>query len=180
VIKIIKSKFYSFFSEGHSRTILAKKNIAISFLIKGGSILIGLVLVPMTINYVSPKEYGIWLTLSSIISWLSFFDMGLGNGLKNKLAESNALQQNKQSKIYVSTTYAILSIISVLLFLMFLCINPFLNWELILNIPNYKGESLNVVAIAVVGLFCTSFVIQLINTILMANHKTAISSLITF
>jgi O-antigen/teichoic acid export membrane protein len=179
VIEKIKIKFFSFFSEGHSRTLLAKKNIAISFLIKGGSIIIGLILVPMTINYVTPKEYGIWLTLSSIISWLSFFDIGLGNGLKNKLAETNALQQNEKSKIYISTTYAILSVISLLLFLMFLFINRFLKWEVILNSPNYKGESLGTVAIAVVGLFCISFVIQSINTILMANHKTALSSLIS-
>jgi len=176
MIKKIELKFNSFFTEGHSRTLLAKKNIAISFLIKGGSIIIGLLLVPMTINYVNPTQYGIWLTLSSIISWFNFFDIGLGNGLKNKLAETNALGQNEKGQIFVSTTYAILTIISIVVFLLFFCINPFLNWAGILNSTNYTGQSLNLVALTIVGFFCVSFVIQLINTILTANHKPAKSS----
>lgn len=179
MLKKIQLKFYSFFYEGHSRTLIAKKNIATSFLIKGGSILIGLVLVPLTINYISPAQYGIWLTLSSIISWFSFFDIGLGNGLKNKLAEANALGQNEKCQVYVSTTYAILSIISFCVFLVFLCVNPFLNWKKILNTTNYQGESLSIVALTIVGFFCISFIIQLINTILTAHHKSAKSSLIS-
>lgn len=179
MLKKIKLKFNSFFSEGHSRTLLAKKNVAISFLIKGGSIFIGLIVVPLTINYISPTQYGIWLTLSSIISWFSFFDIGLGNGLKNKLSETNALGQNEKGQVYVSTTYAILILISFFVFLLFLCINPFLNWKDILNTSNYEGESLNLVALTIVSFFCISFVIQLINTILAANHKPAKSSLIS-
>ena len=173
------NKTKAFFSQGHSRTILAKKNIAASFLIKGGNILIGLLLVPMTISYISPTQYGIWITLSSIISWFNFFDIGLGNGLKNKIAEANALEQNEKGQIYVSTTYAILAIISLFVFLLFFFINPYLNWEKILNAPNNINQSLNDVALIIVGFFCISFVIQLINTILIANHKPAKSSLIS-
>ena len=68
-----------FFTKGHERTIRAKKNITASFVIKGISIAVGLVLVPLTINYLNPTKYGIWITLSSIIGWFSFFDIGLGN-----------------------------------------------------------------------------------------------------
>jgi O-antigen/teichoic acid export membrane protein len=176
MLKKIQLQLNSFFTKGHSRTLLAKKNIAISFLIKGGSILIGLLLVPMTINYVNPTQYGIWLTLSSIISWFSFFDIGLGNGLKNKLAVTNALGQKEKGQIYVSTTYAILTIISIIVFLLFFCINPFISWTSILNTSNYSGQSLNLLALVIVGFFCISFVIQLINTILTASHKPAKSS----
>jgi hypothetical protein len=40
----------------------------------------------MTINYVNPTQYGIWITLSSIISWFSFFDIGFGYGLSSRFA----------------------------------------------------------------------------------------------
>ena len=84
---MIKVKKYisDFFTKGHSRTLLAKKNIAASFVVKGLSVMINLALVPLTINYVNPSQYGIWLTLSSIIAWFSFFDVGFGNGLRNRL-----------------------------------------------------------------------------------------------
>ena len=82
--------------KGESRSISVKKNIIGSFIIKGISILISLMLVPMTLGYVSSEMYGIWLTLSSIMLWLNFFDIGFTLGLKNKLA--TALAQKDYSK----------------------------------------------------------------------------------
>src|ERR1035437_10668458 len=77
-----------FFTEGNQRSIKAKKNILVISIIKGCSIAVSLLLVPITIHYVNPTRYGIWLTLSSIVGWFSFFDVGLGNGLRNKFAEA--------------------------------------------------------------------------------------------
>lgn len=77
------------FSE-NNRSSLIKKNIAGSIVIKGVSILTSLLLVPLTLNYVNKELYGIWLTLSSVVLWLNFFDIGFTLGLKNKLAESLA------------------------------------------------------------------------------------------
>ena len=56
-------------NQGQERSVKAKKNILAAFLIKGGSIIISLFLVPLTIHYVSSDQYGIWITLSSIIGW---------------------------------------------------------------------------------------------------------------
>ncbi len=93
------------FSKGHERSIKAKKNIIASFFIRGISIAISLILVPLTINYVNPSRYGIWLTLSSIIAWFSFFDIGLTQGLRNKFAEAKAKGNDELAQIYVSTTF---------------------------------------------------------------------------
>ena len=98
-------------NKGHDRSVKAKKNIFASFIIKGCNIAISLVLVPLTIHYVNPTQYGIWLTLSSIIGWFAFFDIGFGNGLRNKFAEAIAKDDHQLARIYLSTTYAILSII---------------------------------------------------------------------
>ena len=106
-----KEALLGFFTKGHARTLRAKKNIAASFLIKGASIVIGLMLVPLTINYLEPTKYGIWITLSSIIGWFGFFDIGLGHGLRNRFAEALAKGKHELARSYVSTTYAILSLI---------------------------------------------------------------------
>ena len=81
-------------NKGHSRSVNAKKNILASLVIKGCSIAISLILVPLTIHYVNPTKYGIWLTLSSMVSWFGFFDIGFGNGLRNKFAEAKAKGQH--------------------------------------------------------------------------------------
>lgn len=173
MLKNIKLKIIAFFTQGHARTLLAKKNIAALFVIKGGNIIINLALVPLTIHYISPTLYGVWLTLSSIIAWFSFFDIGFGNGLRNKFAEALALGQKDLARIYVSTTYAILSIIIAVLLLAFIAINPLLNWAKILNTPPEVAEELSTVALVVFVFFCLQFVLKLIATVIVADQKPA-------
>ncbi len=134
----------------------------------------------MTINYVSPSQYGIWLTINSIIGWLNFFDIGLGNGLRNKLTNCISNSEIKQAREYISTTYAILIIIAISVFISFSFINPYLHWTQILNITTEREEILQNVIWVGVGCFCVQFVAQLINTILTATHQAAVSSFTTF
>jgi O-antigen/teichoic acid export membrane protein len=176
----LRSKLTGFFVNGHERTLLAKKNIALAFLIRGGGILISLILVPMTINYVSPAQYGIWLTISSIIGWLSFFDVGLGNGLRNELAHSLATGETEKARVFVSTTYVALALIAGSILILFSVANPYINWSSILNVTTEKEETLRLVIWVAVSCFCVQFVIQLINTILAATHQSANASFITF
>jgi O-antigen/teichoic acid export membrane protein len=170
-----------FFTEGHRRTILVKKNIVVSFIIKGLNILIGLLFVSLTINYLSITKYGIWITLSSIITWFGFFDIGLGNGLRNRFAEAIAIGKHDLAKTYVSTTYAILTIIIVFILILFYIINPFLNWANILNSGDaVKPSELNDLAKIVFTFFCLQFVFKLITTILTADQRPAIASFFDF
>lgn len=167
-------------TKGHERSVKAKKNILASFIIKGLSIAISLVLVPLTINYINPSRYGIWLTLSSIVTWFSFFDIGFGNGLRNKFAEALARGQDELARIYVSTTYAILSIIIGTVLILFLFINPYLNWAAILNTSPAMAGELTILVIIVFVFFCLRFVFQLINTVLSANQEPAKASFFDF
>ena len=167
-----------FFVKGHPRSLLAKKNIVASFAIKGVGIAISLVLVPLTINYINPSRYGVWLTLSSIVVWLSFFDIGFGYGLRNRFAEALAEGKEELARIYVSTTYAILSLIIIALMLIFFVVNPFLNWSSILNSPPEMAGELSILAIIVFVFFCLRFVFQLINTVLAANQQPAKGSFV--
>lgn len=155
------------------------KNIFLTFIYRGLNILISLILVPITIKFINKTEYGIWLTLSSIISWCYFFDVGLGNGLKNKLAESNAVKDYKSSKIYISTTYFIISIISLIIIIIALVFNQFINWNSVLNVSLAINSNLSTVALSVSIIFCLQFVFQLINIILTACHEPAKVSLMT-
>ncbi|HEY5535408.1 MAG TPA: oligosaccharide flippase family protein [Ignavibacteria bacterium] len=177
----LKSKFISIsglINKGHERSVKAKKNILALIIIKGGSIAVSLLLVPMTLNYVNPTRYGIWITLSSIIAWFSFFDIGFGNGLKNKFAECIAKGQHEIARIYVSTTYAILSILIILVLLAFFLINPFINWTKILNTSSDMAGELSILALIVFVFFCLQFVLQLITTVMTAKQEPAKASLL--
>jgi O-antigen/teichoic acid export membrane protein len=168
----------SLINKGHSRSVKAKKNIIASFVIRGLSIAMSLLVVPLTINYINPSRYGIWLTLSSIVSWFSFFDIGLSQGLRNKFAEAKAKGDDILARTYVSTTYAILTIIFFSVWIIFLITNHFLNWAHILNIPENMEAEVSRLAVIVFTYFCLQFIFRIITTLILANQEPAKSSLI--
>jgi O-antigen/teichoic acid export membrane protein len=108
-----------------------------------------------------------------MVVWLSFFDIGFGYGLRNKFAEALAENKEELARVYVSTTYAILSIIIAFVLLLFFIVNPFLNWATILNsTPELAGE-LSILAVIVFVFFCLRFIFQLMTTVLAANQEPA-------
>lgn len=175
-MKVI-SQFFTKINSGHSRSVKARKNILASFFIKGISIIIGLVFVPLLIGYLGDVEYGIWITLSSILAWVIYFDIGLGNGLRNRFAESLAKGEHEMARIYVSTAYVSLALLFGSFFLVFLAINPFLSWYEILKAPAYLASDLNQLVIITFGFFLLSFTLKLISAIILADQRTAISNM---
>ena len=103
MLNALKKQLQKFGSVGDERTLNIKMNILYSFLIKGATVLVGFILVPLTIHFINPVQYGIWLTIYSIIAWINTFDIGLSNGLRNKIANSLALNENENVIKYIST-----------------------------------------------------------------------------
>lgn len=166
------------YSHSSGRSKEAVRNIMISFIARGISMVCSLLLVPITINYINPTRYGIWLTLSSIIGWILLFDFGLGNGLRNKFAESKAMGNKDLTRQYVSTTYYTLGVIMMVLFLGIAFANQFINWTSILNIDGSYAEELRMVFGIVTLFFCTNLVVNLFSTILTADQKPGLSSIL--
>lgn len=169
----------SFINSGEKRTRIAKLNILGSILIKGVSIIVQLLLVPITLGYLSEELYGVWITLSSIIIWISFFDIGLTLGLKNKLAEALAVGDRALGKKLVSTTYATLICIFIPLCILGQFIIPQIDWCNILNIPIiYKNDVVNALKV-IFGCVCIQMIFNAISSILAAYQKVALSSIFT-
>lgn len=168
----------SFFTKGSERTLLAKKNIAASFLLKLVNISTTLYIVPLTINYVNPTRYGIWLTISSIISWMSYFDLGFVHGFRNKFAEAKANENWSLAQSYVSTTYAIMTLIFSAVLLFALLINYFINWSNAINVPEVYNKELQLVFAILAIFFCINTVATVTTTMLTADQKPALAALI--
>lgn len=174
MIDKIKSKIFS----GSERTVLIKKNILASSMLRVISILISLMVVPATINYVNAERYGLWLTLSSIIAWLSYFDFGFAHGFRNRFAEAVAKNEQILARKYVSTTYAVLAMIFSVLMIVTLIANKFINWSSILNVDQGLNIELRAVFQILIIFFCTNIVAEIFSTMLTANQRPAASAAI--
>lgn len=177
-INTLSTSIRGFLNKGQERSVKARKNIIGSIGIRGVSILISFVMVPLTLDYVSTSSYGIWLTLSSIVGWFSFFDIGLTQGLRNKFAEAKARGDDESAQVYVSTTYAILAIIFAAVWLLYLIFSQFVDWSSILNVSSEMRSEVTTLALIVFTYFCLHFILKIISTIVVADQQPAKSSLI--
>lgn len=169
--------FKRFFTEGHVRTLRAKKHIAFSFILKGISIAVGFLMVPLLIEYLDKERYGVWLTIGSIVGWVSFMDMGLGHGLRNRFGEAKSLGDDKLARTYVSTAYLSIAALVSLILVIFLSVNSFLNWQMLLNTSVVPNSELALVVGITFLFFVLRFQFGLIGMILLADQRPAINNL---
>lgn len=167
------------FFKGHTRGAIAKRQALYSLFIDGLSVLVGLFYVPLLLDALTQEKYGIWLTLTSILGWFGFFDIGLGNGLRNKLTEAFATGNHVTGKKLVSTTYALLIGIFSVILILFHISNFFLNWNSILNTKTIDNKELYVLTSIVFTFFILRFIVQIISVVYLADQKPSVSKLIT-
>lgn len=162
-------------NSGNNRSVAVKKNIIGSFLLKGISITVSFLLVPATIGYVNAELYGVWLTLSSMMIWLGFADIGFTQGLKNKLTEAIAQNNWKRGKALVSTTYAMMFLIFLPVCIILEFIVPLVNWTSLLNVnPIYENEILRVMHV-LVAFACLQMIVNVMVSVVAAFQKVALS-----
>ena len=169
-----------FFKNVDSLTKLTGKNIVYTFVLKGLSFIISLLYVPILLSCLDEKIYGVWLALTSVVSWLSLFDIGIGNGLKSKLTESLAVNNIEYSRKLVSTSYVYSALIFSVILVISLIINCFIKWNLLLNVEQIFNNDLTITAFLVIIAFCVRFILQIITPVLAATQNIRFNSLIEF
>lgn len=141
------------------------------FVLKGISILINLAFVPLLLNSLNEQRYGIWITITTIISWFSIFDIGLGNGLRNKLAECIAKCDFSKAKEYVSTTYIMLLYCLLPLSIILTIITHFVDWTRMFNTNTVPNSELEFLMFGIIILIILQIFFKTIQSILYSLQK---------
>jgi O-antigen/teichoic acid export membrane protein len=173
--QVITSKIETLFKEERSKKLLI--NVLSSFIVKIFSMGITLTLIPISLKFTDPDTYGVWLTLSSVIIWFNLFDLGLSNGLTNKLTEAFANSDILKARKYLSTTYVFLSVIILVFTAFFFLFFNFINWNQVFNSKINTGELKTAIAITYSS-FCLTFILKPINDLLKSKQKHFILSII--
>lgn len=171
----IKNKIQFFFSTDKRTRKLTINSIFI-LICKIFTVLINLLYVPLLIDAMSQTNYGIWLTLSSVVSWLFVFDIGIGHGVRNKVAEAIAENRIIDARSIISTGYFVLLCIVSVLLVVVLLVFPCISWSYVLNAPNKMDEELTMLTIIVVSCFCLQLMLKLVDAVLYAFQSPAIVS----
>jgi O-antigen/teichoic acid export membrane protein len=166
----MKQRLLSYFSKGHKRSILAKKNIIFSLFIKIISMVIMFVMVSKSIDYLGKEAYGLWVLLSSVLVWTALFDFGLTNGLRNKLSESLASVNScsKTNKNMISATYATMFFIAVATYFFIGLIIYFVDWKAIFTVNIFTNEEIQSILMIIFFAFSLNLFLKPIHAILNA------------
>lgn len=160
------------------RTKTVKKNIIYSVLLRFVGISLTFILLPLTVHYLTAVEYGVWVTLFTVMNWVNFLDVGLGLGLRNKLAEAVSKNNLEAIKTYLSTgLFAMLIMGTMLLAVFFIGIN-FFNMQEIYNTKSISEIELYKCTLFAGIFVIISFVLSVINQIYYAYQKAAYTGLI--
>ena len=176
----IKTQIRKKFIGTDSRSKKMYKNTVAMIGIRGVSMILTLISAPIMLHHVDRADYGVLLTLTSIVGWVGYMDVGLGNGLRNKLPEFLAKGDFHSAKKIVSSCYVTLAIYVALIIVIFLMVSPFVDWLGVLNSPTSDAGEIRGLTNVVFIAFCIQFLFGLINSILFAYHMPAFQSLFTF
>ncbi len=141
--------------------------------------LIVFILVSISIKYLGKENYGIWIVLSGLIAWSNVFDLGFSNGLRNRLAEARTENDTEIGKYYVSTTYAFLIMVAIILTIVFFPLFFYLNWQSILNTTTVGNETIKYTVFIIFVFFILQFILKPVGSILQAYQWPAIFQLIS-
>ena len=160
------------------------KNIANAVLIKGGGIIVGLLTTPAYMNFFKSQEIlGVWFTILSVITWMLNFDMGIGNGLRNRLVEELTLgKDEKKIKKLVSSAYIFLISISLVVGMGILVVIRYEDWNSFFGLDRAllsEAELQVAVEIVMLSIFL-QLVLRLVTSIEFALQKSYVANLLLF
>ena len=148
-----------------------------SVILKGISMLISLFIVPITINYVNPVQYGIWLTLSSLMAWFYFFWHRPDKRIQKPLYDSESMWETEDGpRVCVDHVCG-----AVHFRLWFSCrywspVSFIVDWSSVLKVDQSYCEELENDICGSSGIFGLNIVFQTFSTMLIADQRSAFSS----
>ncbi|WP_288759805.1 hypothetical protein [uncultured Veillonella sp.] len=160
------------------RNNLVRKNIILSVVFKGLSVGLSLLLLPLTVNYLSKVEYGIWVTLLGVLSWVNYLDIGIGPGLRNKLTESVSLGDMKAFRSYLSSGIAMIGGICFCIFIIFLGGLQIINLNAFLNTNDINGYLLYYSTLYTGIIVLLLFFFSIMDQVYNAFQKTALPGMV--
>jgi O-antigen/teichoic acid export membrane protein len=134
-----------------------------SFIAKVLNIFISFLSVPLTIHYLGSERYGVWLTISSLLTWMTLTDFGLsGSALVNVLAESSGNDDFESGRQYASSAFWALSCISLIAAVVAAISFHWISWAAVFRVSAaVPTHELNTACAVTLAIFILNFPLSL-------------------
>ena len=155
-----------------NRSKIIVKNVSLGVIYKAINLIIVFTTIPLLLNYLEREQYGVWVTIFSIINIVFFVDAGIGNGLKTKLSEAVSLQDFNRANTYISTAYIFIAVIATLLLIIGFVLILSIDLQKLLN-TSLENENLKTVFFTILVMVVISFVLSLFKSLYYATQQAS-------
>jgi O-antigen/teichoic acid export membrane protein len=133
--------------------------------------------IPLMIRFLGQEKFGVWSTLLTALYWMIFFDLGIGNGLKNRVAESLAKGKTIRAKAFITSGYSIIGAIAAVLWVITFVAAYFIPWQVVFNTTAVSEVTLRHTVQVISFFIMLNFFVGIITSLLGAVQKTSLISL---
>ena len=151
------------------------RNSILSVGIKGVDYFLSFLTAPLMLACLGDYKYGIYASALSMVSWIYYFDFGIGSGMRNKVSEFLVKDDYDSAQKTISTAYLLISKVSLFIVLGAIAVLVFTNTEQVLN-AYISDESLNVILFIAILIASINFVLSLVTNVMLALQKTALNN----
>lgn len=162
-------------SKERTRNYLSQIKGAVGY--KAVAMLASFLAIPLMIRYLGQEQFGVWSTMLTLMSWVVFFDLGIGNGLRNKVAEALARNDKVEAANFIASGYSLIGLIAVALWVLLTGISFFVPWQAVFNTQVIQEATLRLTVQVALFFVVFNFWLGLINALLGAVQKTAMAAL---
>lgn len=160
-----------------NREELLKKHLSLGFIYKILGMGLSYISIPLFLKYLGEKDYGLWMVIFSIISWVFMFDLGIGNGLRNRLTQCLVEGNISEAKKNITTGYIFLSFIAFIILMIGILGIQIFNVKELLSLDGYSEIFLKRLILIVFVITILNFIIGLYKVFYMAEHNSTIGNL---
>lgn len=100
------------------------------------ALLTTLVSVPLTVKYLGTERFGMWMTISSLVSLIGFADFGLGSGLVSSIAHRQGKGDESGIAQIISSAFFMLLMIGACIMVAFCSVYHLIPWARIYSVSS--------------------------------------------
>lgn len=148
-----------------------------ALLSRGVGILVSAISLPLTVRYLGPQQYGIWVTVSTTVMMLGVLDLGVANSLTNLMSRAYAQEDRLGAQRFYSTAFWVSVLIACAIGLSAFAVWPLVPWASLFHLsdPQITREASLCVAVALV-FFLLSLPLNLVHRALSGYQQTQVTN----
>ncbi len=141
------------------------------------ALLVNAISLPITVRYLGPEQYGIWVTISTTIVMFAVMDLGVAYTLTNLIARAFADDDRAAAQRYYATAFWTCTVISSTVGLIAILLWPGIDWGTLFHVHDAALiRDVSHYAAVALGFFLLSLPLNLVHRVLGGYQQTQITN----